>query len=433
MCVCVQLWDQVKAVSPIFDYTHPHHSKPAGAEAGGGGGFVTDQSFGTRSNDSSVEGIARRLVGGSDYEKEREKKHCLNFTNFVQNMALGGLGDESGSGGTTTLTDLWQKHGMVAPGKDVAMAVKDNRSYLINILKQRENIVVYDSTFESTSLQKCMCLAIIHRTHNPLELKAKLLLCIEWGMLDVTREVLEDSHRFKGTRNFSWKRDEALNKGFSRALKQNKKSFVQLFLDYGADIGRYNLETLNQQNTPVIERVEASGKVGRLLGKVNRVLPFRERDDGRRRPLDKDARDRFEKLFGLSKGHIDRNVDHLRKLLDGKRSDHWAGSSIHSEGAPKRLKRYDIKTVDLVLRDLLGNDFEGHIGGFGGPYNDLFVWAVLMGWNELALYFWEKCKHPLKMALTAALMYRNMARSNACLGRDDLKDSFSDYGSRFVP
>lgn len=35
--------------------------------------------------------------------------------------------------------------------------------------------------------------------------------------------------------------DEALNKGLSRALKEDNVGFVQLFLDYGADTERYNL------------------------------------------------------------------------------------------------------------------------------------------------------------------------------------------------
>lgn len=41
------------------------------------------------------------------------------------------------------------------------------------------------------------------------------------------------------------------------------------------------------------------------------------------------------------------------------------------------------------------------------------VWAVLTARQSLALFFWEKCQHPLKMSLTAALLYRRMGMSQA--------------------
>lgn len=87
--------------------------------------------------------------------------------------------------------------------------------------------------------------------------------------------------------------------------------------------------------------------------------------------------------------------------------------------------------MDRVLVDLLGNDFEGCMGQFGGPYGDLFVWAVLMARQKLAFLFWERVKHPLKMALTAALLYRKMASHRACLGRDDLKERFRAFAFEF--
>jgi hypothetical protein len=56
---------------------------------------------------------------------------------------------------------------------------------------------VYDSTSESTSLQMCMCKAIILRSRNPLDLKQRIGLCVAWDMLDVAREIVEDSRCLK--------------------------------------------------------------------------------------------------------------------------------------------------------------------------------------------------------------------------------------------
>jgi hypothetical protein len=85
----------------------------------------------------------------------------------------------------------------------------------------------------------------------------------------------------------------------------------------------------------------------------------------------------------------------------------------------------------MVLRDLFGNDFEGGMGQFGGPFNDLFIWAILMARQRLAIFFWERTKHPLKMALMAVLLYRKMATSRGCLGRDDLKELFEEHALEF--
>jgi hypothetical protein len=216
--------------------------------------------------------------------------------------------------------------------------------------------------------------------------------------------------RQKRTRNFSWTREEAINKAFSRALKENKKAFVQLFLDYGADIGRFNLGVAGHKNPQagLDSKDAAAGGASRggwrVFNKLNRVVPLMGRDTGDNsgsKPLDNMARLKFEKLFGLSKKHL-RDVEHLRHLLDKK---HAHLNHKHAE-QPKQRKRYQLSQVDEVLCDLLGNDFEGFIGGFGGPYNDLLVWSVLMGWNDLAMFFWQRCKQPLKMALTSALIYR---------------------------
>ncbi len=41
----------------------------------------------------------------------------------------------------------------------------------------------------------------------------------------------------------------------------------------------------------------------------------------------------------------------------------------------------------------------------------------------MAVFFWEKCTYPLKMALLAALLYRQMIKSPSINGREDLKVS----------
>uniref|UniRef100_A0A7S0THV7 Ion transport domain-containing protein n=1 Tax=Hemiselmis andersenii TaxID=464988 RepID=A0A7S0THV7_HEMAN len=397
----------------MYAYTHMHQ----GASVNSGEYTMHDTSKGVQQDD------ARRR------EDEREKRFTLSFTDFVQNMALGGLGEDTHEGkGTITshrMMQLWERHKLTVKKDEVFKAFMDNRSYVINILKQQENIVVYDMNLASTSLQTCMCRAIINRSHKPLELREQLLLCVQWGKIDVAREILEMSRRTMVMKD-RWKRDEALNKAFTRALKENNKSFVQLFLDYGSDIGRYSL--FYESKDPK-HKDDKDGSGGGIFNKSTRVHPDSSGFRGGA-PLVQEAVSRFEKLFGLCKEHL-RDVEHLRILLENKKGSEHETHKAGNADQPKQLKRFKLYQVDRVLCDLLGNDFEGFFGGFGGPYNDLLVWAVLMGWNDLAHFFWERSKHPLKMALTAVLLYKNMAQSRACLGRDDLKEAFVTYAAGF--
>lgn len=98
--------------------------------------------------------------------------------------------------------------------------------------------------------------------------------------------------RQKRTRNSSWEREEAINKAFSRALKENKKAFVQLFLDYGADIARYSLRATGQnigQTGGQHPKGAASASSGgwNVLNKLNRYAamrapPFEQSEQARR-------------------------------------------------------------------------------------------------------------------------------------------------------
>jgi hypothetical protein len=44
--------------------------------------------------------------------------------------------------------------------------------------------------------------------------------------------------RLRNSKWTRWDESEALNKGFSRSLKDDKVGFVQLFVEYGAEIDR---------------------------------------------------------------------------------------------------------------------------------------------------------------------------------------------------
>ena len=156
--------------------------------------------------------------------------------------------------------------------------------------------------------------------------------------------------------------------------------------------------------------------------------------------MDKKAKGRFKKLFGLSKPTV-QGIPHLWHLISERENKPAGGASGIEAGrdggegdqdkSKRKLKRIKLDLVDGVIKDLLGRDFKGGIGQFSGPYNDLMVWAVLTARQSLALFFWEKCKHPLKMALTASLLYRRMGMSTAVMGRDDLKDSLESNALEF--
>ena len=90
--------------------------------------------------------------------------------------------------GSSLLLDVWNKHKIYnSEGLEPQVALAKFKSYIVNILKQKENIVVYDSTLASTSLQTCMCRAIIqrffprttiHASHSFLPRTIPCMLCM---------------------------------------------------------------------------------------------------------------------------------------------------------------------------------------------------------------------------------------------------------------
>ncbi|XP_072018332.1 transient receptor potential cation channel subfamily M member-like 2 [Amphiura filiformis] len=77
-----------------------------------------------------------------------------------------------------------------------------------------------------------------------------------------------------------------------------------------------------------------------------------------------------------------------------------------------------LDTVQEVMQELAFDKFSYYHGDNRGqekdpvddPYRHLFIFALLCGYDEMALYFWEEDSEPIASALAASNMYKNQSK-----------------------
>lgn len=118
------------------------------------------------------------------------------YTDFVQALNLPDFQEEleSGVSKMAMMQDVWRRHGLSGDkpsSTKVDGDFNDERGYIINILQKKGSINIYDANNRHESLQSCMCRAVANRERHAMSLKEKILMCLNWGMVEEARVILE--------------------------------------------------------------------------------------------------------------------------------------------------------------------------------------------------------------------------------------------------
>jgi hypothetical protein len=118
------------------------------------------------------------------------------YTDFIQALNVPDFQEEleNGVSKMAKMQDVWRRHGL-SGDKPASTKVdgdfNDERGYIINILQKKGCINIYDANNRHESLQSCMCRAVANREKHAMSLKEKILMCLNWGMVEEARVILE--------------------------------------------------------------------------------------------------------------------------------------------------------------------------------------------------------------------------------------------------
>ncbi|XP_038639896.1 transient receptor potential cation channel subfamily M member 4-like [Scyliorhinus canicula] len=253
------------------------------------------------------------------------------------------------------------------------------------IFENKHLVTVYNADLEGTEefdtmILKALFKACKKQSTNAQAYLDELKLAVAWSRVDIA-----NSQLFNG--EILWKSGD-LEDPMTAALVNNKPEFVKLFIDNGLNVAEYlsyqRLEELYSSvaGNSLLNTFLQKKKVERrsLQGKDSMLAPDSPRVDGSHRSYTllevlkvlKDLMGDFcEPVYGqLFKPTGDRNNDLLLK--------------------PQELP-YQMRKSPT-------------------PWTDLFIWAVLQSWNEMATYFWEMGGESVSSGLVACRILREMAR-----------------------
>ena len=67
---------------------------------------------------------------------------------------------------------------------------------------------------------------------------------------------------------------------------------------------------------------------------------------------------------------------------------------------------------------------------FDYPFNELFIWAVLMKRQKMALYMWRQEEEALAKALVGGMLHKAMAKAAEAINLDqDIADQLRKYAT----
>lgn len=65
---------------------------------------------------------------------------------------------------------------------------------------------------------------------------------------------------------------------------------------------------------------------------------------------------------------------------------------------------------------------------FNYPFNELFVWAVLMGRHKMALFMWQQDEEAMAKALVACKLYKELAKTSDVINMEmEIGDKLRKY------
>ncbi|XP_074193013.1 LOW QUALITY PROTEIN: transient receptor potential cation channel subfamily M member 5 [Rhinolophus sinicus] len=262
---------------------------------------------------------------------------------------------------------------------------------LQNIASHSHLLTVHDFEQEGsegldTVILKALVKACKSHSQEAQDYLDELKLAVAWDRVDIAK-----SEIFNG--DVEWKSCD-LEEVMMDALVSNKPEFVRLFVDHGANMADFltygRLQQLYQavpHKSPLFELLQRKHEEGRL------ALQARGPPAG-------------PPAFSLHE------VSRVLKdfLHDACRGLYQAVSRVSGDGPGPRQRDVPVlqergparrPTAQKWLLDLSQKS--------ENPWRDLFLWAVLQNWHEMASYFWAMGQEGVAAALAACKILREMS------------------------
>ncbi|XP_074642284.1 transient receptor potential cation channel subfamily M member-like 2 [Tubulanus polymorphus] len=257
---------------------------------------------------------------------------------------------------------------------DVDSKAKKYFGYLKQCCKERHMITIFDlkndEDFDKAILKALLTGTEMGHEQQEFRLLHQLQLALLWDRSDVAQEQIFSI-------SFEWSEGN-LDAMMTRALIENKLDFVELLMMNGLSLKDYlTVERLTHL-------YNSFPKQSHEYFILRKHVIFGELDKSQITLLD---------------------VSKLLRRFIGKHND---ATYLNSE------------RTDLVPPDTT----------FSKPYRELLFWSLLQNRSEMALMFWENGEDNIKMAIAAALVCTELAKTTRTY-KTDLKNEFLSIKSKF--
>uniref|UniRef100_A0A8C9DEH3 Transient receptor potential cation channel subfamily M member 4 n=1 Tax=Prolemur simus TaxID=1328070 RepID=A0A8C9DEH3_PROSS len=251
------------------------------------------------------------------------------------------------------------------------------------IMTRKELLTVYSSEDGSEEFETIVLKALV-KACGSSEASAyldELRLAVAWNRVDIAQSEL-----FRG--DIQW-RAFHLEASLMDALLNDRPEFVRLLISHGLILGHFLTPTRLDQ---LYSAVPPNSLIHSLLDQVSHG-----------------AGAKASALKGEAAEPRSPEVGQVLKMLLGKMCAPRYPSGAAWEIHPGQGSKEKAESVSL-LRDRATSELSLDAGLGQAPWNDLFLWALLLNRAQMALYFWEMGSNAVASALGACLLLRVLAR-----------------------
>ncbi|KAM4807976.1 transient receptor potential cation channel subfamily M member 6 [Rhinophrynus dorsalis] len=324
---------------------------------------------------------------------------------------------------------------------------------LMECMECRESITIFDAESEE---QQDIDLAILTALLKGTKMSApdQLSLALTWNRVDIAKKhiLVYGQH---------WKVG-SLEQAMQDALIMDHVDFVKLLIEYGVNMHRFltigRLEELyNTKQGPtnlLLHHLVGDVKQSNLsldhkisLIDVGLVIEYLIGGAYRSNYTRKGFRVLYNSLYRKQKrtaqnstACLAQSMSHLSMNQNSQMNSNFPSpeNTLHSQffrtaqPCKSKEKTTTLQKPKKKSKDEILSTEDNEPVGFVYPYNDLFVWAVLMKRQKMAMFFWQHGEEAMVKAVIACKLYRAMAheakQSNMV---DDTSEELKKYSKEF--
>ena len=280
------------------------------------------------------------------------------------------------------------------------------------------------------ALLACMLAGMNHPRDDTVEsLRKKIKLAIQWQCEDVLKRVLRETHL-----NPEDKKDVLKTALIEGIVRNNARAVQTLFESSDASVDHFNIGLRLRPDIDVLDEVHRSmseDNVHNGCGRTasSQTLLDKAGRDGLLRTIEQYSQYAMQaRAWTEIITRIKEHSEYLGTLMKQVKDNVKQGQGGRYQRAKELLEKLDgtnvenkeiwfsiaraekkFAMIECVYRSLLSDDF-CYFFGVLGPELDLFFFCVLMNHRELAEIFWQRSVQPLRSAITATFLLRELAK-----------------------